>query len=193
MKIKLRLEKYYEIFDKLIPENAVVTDIGCGYGPMTFMLSLRSRQREIYAIDYDEEKIDLARNCELAERCNIRFDAADALEYKLHLSDVFLISDMLHYLPSEKQEVLIKKCIDKLNPGGQIIIRDADNQLKKRHTRTVFSEFLSTNIGFNKTKSKLSFFSKSFIEKTAGNNDMELTVIDNARLTSNQIYILKRK
>jgi uncharacterized protein len=195
MKIKLRLEKYYDVFDRLIPEKAVITDIGCGYGPMTFILGLRSAEREIYAIDYDEEKIDLARNCELVNHCNIKFEAADAIEYDLHPSDVFLISDMLHYLSKENQELLLKRCIEKLKDGGQIIIRDGDSQLTKRHNRTVFSEFLSTKIGFNKTMSKLTFFSKSFIETIAVNNGLLFSVIEDDRLTrmtSNQIYVFKR-
>lgn len=193
IKIKLRIEKYYEVFDRLIPDNAVITDIGCGYGPMTFMLSLRSPDREIFAIDYDEEKIDLARCCEIASHCNITFEAADALEYDLPSSDVFLISDMLHYLPSVSQKILLKRCIDKLKPCGQIIIRDADRQPDKKHQRTVFTEFLSTRIGFNKTTSKLSFFSRNFIEEIANNNEMDLTIIANDKLTSNKIYVFKKK
>jgi len=193
IKIKLKLEKYYRVFDELIPENAVITDVGCGYGPMAFMLSLRSPARKIFAIDYDEEKIDLARNCELASHCNIQFEVADAIEYDVQPSDIFLISDMLHYLTSENQLIFLNKCISKLNSGGQIIIRDGDIQLEKEHTRTLFSEFLSTKIGFNKTKQKLSFFSSAFIESVAENNDLELSVIKDEGLTSNQIYLLKRR
>jgi 1-acyl-sn-glycerol-3-phosphate acyltransferase len=192
MKIKLKIEKYYEVFDHLIPENATITDIGCGYGAMAYMLSLRSKGRKITAIDYDEKKINVAHHCELANHCAIKFETADALEYHLPDSDVFLISDMLHYLPSEKQIILINKCVEKLNTFGLIIIRDGDSQKQRRHYATILSEYLSTNIGFNKTKTELSFFSKDFIETIAADNNMQVTIINNSNITSNLIYVLKR-
>lgn len=160
--------------------------------PMAYMLSLRSSERKIYAIDYDEEKIDLARNCELSGHCNIKFEVGDAIDCYLQASDVFLISNMLHYLTSEDQKLLLNKCINKLAAGGQIIIREGDIQLKKRNIRTKLSEYLSTKTGFNKTKQKLSFFSRAFIESIAENNGLDLSVIEGGMLISNQIYLLKR-
>jgi 2-polyprenyl-3-methyl-5-hydroxy-6-metoxy-1,4-benzoquinol methylase len=192
IKIKIRLEKYYEIFDRLIPRKASITDIGCGYGPMTFMLCLRSKERNILALDYDENKIELAQNCELAIRYPVKFVAADATNYDYPASDVFLISDMLHYLPAEKQTSLVNICISKLNPNGMIIIRDGDNQMGRQHFGTKLSEFFSTNLGFNKTTSKLNFFSHSFVEKIAMENKLQLEIIDDSKLTSNRIYILRR-
>jgi len=192
MKIKIRLENSYELYDKIIPENSFITDIGCGYGPVAFMLSMRSKGRKILAIDYDEDKITLARNCELATHLPVQFVAADATEYNLPESDVFLISDMLHYLPVEKQAVLIKNCTDKLNSNGSIIIRDGDSQLKNQHLGTRLSEFVSTHIGFNRADSKLSFFSSNFVKEVAKKNGMDIEIIDNSKLTSNRIYILTR-
>jgi uncharacterized protein len=193
MKIKLRLEKYYELYDHLIPGKAFITDIGCGYGPITFMLAMRSKERKILAIDYDDEKITLAQNCELATNLPVSFVAADATEYNFNESDVFLISDMLHYLPMEKQSVLIKKCIDKLKYSGSIIIRDGDNLMERKHRGTRLSEFLSTRIGFNKVNSRLSFFASNFVKEVAEKYGMNIEIIDNSKLTSNLIYVLTRK
>jgi 2-polyprenyl-3-methyl-5-hydroxy-6-metoxy-1,4-benzoquinol methylase len=192
MKIKLRLEKYYELYDNLIPRKAFITDIGCGYGPISFMLGLRSSERKILAIDYDEEKVTLAKNCELANQLHIDFVNADASIYSLPESDVFLISDMLHYLPTEKQSMLIKNCLDKLNYNGSIIVRDGDNLLKRQHLRTRLSEFFSTHIGFNKADSNLSFFSSIFVKEFAAKYGLGVEIIDNSKLTSNRIYVLTR-
>jgi hypothetical protein len=100
---------------------------------------------------------------------------------------------MLHYLPVEKQSILIKKCIDKLNSNGSIIIRDGDSLLKRQHIGTRISEFFSTRIGFNKADSDLMFFSSNFVKEFAGKYGMNYEVIDNSKLTSNRIYILTRK
>jgi len=192
IKIKLWLETYYELFHPLVPPAATITDIGCGYGMMAFALSMAAPERKIYAIDYDKDKIHTAENCELADHCNIEFYVADACKYNYKPSDVFILSDVLHYLRAEDQRLLLKKCISKLNKKGMIIVRDSDSSLKKRHRGTKLSEFISTKIGFNKTKNKLNFVSSQYIKHFAFENNLDIRIIDNTKLTSNLIYILQR-
>lgn len=33
MRVKVRLERSYELFDRIVPRDAAVVDLGCGYGP----------------------------------------------------------------------------------------------------------------------------------------------------------------
>ena len=47
-----------------------------------------------------------------------------------------------------------------LNPGGSIIIRDADKDLQKRHLGTRYTEFFSTRSGYNKAINKHCIFSQ---------------------------------
>ncbi len=193
IKIKLRLENYYTEFHSLLPKSGTITDIGCGYGPMAFTLCLSSPERKIIAIDYDENKITTAQNCELTKHCNISFETADAIHYDYIPSDAFLISDILHYLKPQEQHILLSKCIAKLNDKGIIVVRDSDISLKTRHLGTQFSEFLSTHISFNKTKNKLSFVSRKFMEDFASQHNLDIQIIDKTKYTSNLIYILQRK
>ncbi|MBN1599201.1 MAG: MMPL family transporter [Bacteroidales bacterium] len=192
IRIKLRMEKYYTPFHELIPDEGIITDVGCGYGPMTFMLSLCKPNCKFYAIDYDEEKIATAKNSGLNNYCNIQFEAAEATKYEYSISDIFIISDMLHYLTSENQHRLISKFADKLNQGGKILIRDSDSAMIKRHFWTRTSEFFSTRLGFNKISNPLEFTSKSYIEKIAIENNFSLEIVDNTKITSNLIYILSK-
>lgn len=67
---------------------------------------------------------------------------------------MIILSDIIHYLADEKQEQLINSCVGHLNPGGLMIIRDADSDLKKRHQGTKYTEFFSTRSGFNKMGEK---------------------------------------
>ena len=39
-----------------------ITDIGCGLGPLCYMLSMISKERQILGIDYDEDKIAIAQH-----------------------------------------------------------------------------------------------------------------------------------
>jgi hypothetical protein len=72
-----------------------------------------------------------------------------------------------------------------------ILIRDADSSMSKRHLGTRYTEFISTNVGFNKTKNKLEFVSSTFIIDIAKKNNLNIEKIDNTKLTSNIIYVIK--
>lgn len=193
VKTKLLLENNYRVFNDLIPKNAVICDLGCGFGYIPYLLSMCSENRRICAIDYDEEKITLAENC-FSKNQNIRFIKADIAEYELQNSDVFLISDMLHYLPDSLQKKVLNKCLDKLNQNGMIIIRDGDKQNKSGQILTKYTEFFSTNTGFNlKMHGKLSYFSKQELGSYLPENQVEIKVIEKSRFSSNSIYLITRK
>jgi 1-acyl-sn-glycerol-3-phosphate acyltransferase len=191
-KIKLSLEKNYEYINNYVPRDASIVDIGCGNGLISYMLNFTSPKRNILGIDYDSDKIELASNC-ISRNERINFVAADAVTYDYPLADVFLLSDVLHYIPEEKQEELLTNVIKHLNPGGIILIRDADKDLQKRHLGTRYTEFFSTRFGYNKSlDKKLFFFSGKQITEIAKRNNLSVEVIDNSLLTSNLLYILKR-
>ena len=80
-----------------------------------------------------------------------------------------------------------------LNPGGSIIIRDADQSMAKRHKGSKLTEIFSTQIfRFNKTQNPLSFFSSVEITDFADENGLIVNIIDNTKLTSNILFVLKR-
>lgn len=191
MRIKVLMEDKYRLFESLLPKKGTITDIGCGYGFLPYMLAFMSEDRIVIGTDYDEEKIAVADNC-FSKTPNLRFFAADATEIELPASDAFILSDILHYLPMAQQEKLMEKCIRSLNPGGMLLIRDADSSKTRRHWGTRYTEFFSTNTGFNKTKNKLEFVSSTFITDIAKKHGLEIRQIDNTKLTSNIIYVIRK-
>jgi 1-acyl-sn-glycerol-3-phosphate acyltransferase len=194
LRIKIRLERNYNFFNDVIPRKGVICDIGCGYGFLSAMLKLVSPDREVIAMDYDEEKISLAR--ETHKRIEgLTFELVDISTVELPKADVFILNDVLHYLPENLQTLCVENCIKNLNPGGQIIIRDADTDLEKRTKGTKLTELFSTRLlHFNKTGyDRLFFFSGKKMEKIAFDNNFVMERIDKTKLTSNMIYILSRK
>lgn len=196
LRVKLRLENNYEIFDSLIPRKAKIYDIGCGYGFLSYMLHFVSEDREITGIDYDDEKISVAYNCNLKNE-NIQFECADVTKFEFKPADVFILSDVLHYIPEQKQEKIVENCINNLNDNGMIIIRDANTKLKGRHKGTKWTEIFSTKImQFNKTadeSKELYFRSSDDIFAMFNKYDIEIEVIDQAKLTSNVVYVIRKK
>ena len=123
----------------------------------------------------------------------MRFVAANAIEYPLQPSDVFILSDMLHYLLPEAQQLLLSRCVAQLLPGGVIIIRDADRNMGKAHQVTRFTEFSSTRLlMFNKTINELHFLSDNDIREFADRHGLHVECTNNDRYTSNKVYVLSR-
>ncbi len=199
LRIKLRLEENYSLFDHLLPKKGVITDIGCGYGFMAYMLKFVSNKREITGVDYDREKTDVAAHC-IRNRNplfqEMSFVYAGAENYRLEQSDGIILSDILHYLPYADQEKILKLCISKLKPGGMLIIREGNTELQKRHKGTRISEIFSTRLlNFNKTKNdegKLFFTSKQKILSYVENAGLSVEVIDKTKHNSNLIYVIKK-
>jgi uncharacterized protein len=192
LRIKLRLEDNYNLINSRIPSEAYIVDIGCGYGYLAYMLSFVSEKRRLLGLDYDTNKISIAGHC-ISKNDRIQFIHANVTEYPLGHADIYILSDVLHYLTNEQQEKLLAKCIENLNPGGKIIIRDADSDLLTRHRRTRFTEFFSTRSGFNKTgEQSLFFFSSKKIQDIAERYKMTTEVFENSKFTSNKLFILAR-
>jgi 2-polyprenyl-3-methyl-5-hydroxy-6-metoxy-1,4-benzoquinol methylase len=166
-------------------------DIGCGYGFLSIMLGLMSKEREILGVDYDEEKIQIAQNC-LSKTEKINFVCADVTTYNFEPADVFIINDVLHYFSTDKQIQLIETCIKQLRPNGTLIIRDADASMQKQHRFTKLSEFFSTKMGFNKTtQGKLHFFSASLIMDIVNKcPQLDCQKISDSSITSNNIFVI---
>src|SRR5690606_550809 len=175
-----------------IPAQATIVDLGCGYGFLAYSLALSGNNRKILGVDYDHSKIEIAKNCPVKPD-KLRFEHGDVTTYPLEQADVFVISDVLHYLMPEEQQQLLKKVDEHLNEEGMIIIRDGDSSKKERHKGTKLTEIFSTKMGFNKTQNELNYISQETIEKFARENKLELEVIDNTKLTSNTVFILRNK
>jgi len=193
LRVKIRLEDNYNYFNNILPKKGVISDLGCGYGFLAYMLNFTSKQRMIFGFDYDEEKITTAQN-NISKNERIEFRSVDILTVDLPQSDAFVINDVLHYFPHEDQHNLLKKCTERLNSGGLIIVRDGNVEEIERHKGTQLSEWFSVKVlKFNKSLNKqLWFTSKTRIENFAHENNLSVEIEDNTKFTSNTVYILRK-
>jgi len=192
MRIKLKLEKNYAPFEKLIPAKASILDLGCGYGFLPYMLQFMSDERTITGVDYDEEKIATANHGYL-KTDKLQFFCADVSTFPLEKYDVIIISDVLHYLTPDTQESLLMNCFGALNAGGTLIVRDGNADLKERHKGTKLTEFFSVKLlKFNKSENDLNFVSGQKIKELAVQHGLKVTEQDDAKFTSNVIFVVRK-
>jgi uncharacterized protein len=193
MRIKLRLEKNYEQFNQLLPQKGAILDLGCGYGFLCYTLQFLSSQRKITGVDYDEEKITVANHGYL-KTDRLRFFCADVTTFELEKYDGIVISDVLHYLEYNEQEILLGRCMDALNTGGILLVREGNKDLKERHKGTELTEFFSVKLlKFNKSTHSLNFLSGERIKEIANKRGMTVEIDDNAKFTSNVIFVIREQ
>ncbi len=191
-RIKSSMEGNYESLHDLLPHEGHIYDLGCGYGFGSFMLHWSAEKRNIIAVDYDEEKIAVAQATHLRAE-NLQFEVADLRNFQPGPADAIIISDALHYLMPEDQQMLLQRCVFALNAGGLLIVRDGVVELKKRQKRTALTELFSTKIlRFNKTANALHFISKTEMERFAALHGLSLEVQDESRHTSNLRFVMRK-
>ena len=104
-----------------------VLEIGCGFGLFGCYFAARDRRVLWNGLDLNSGRIEMARKA--ASRLglsNTRFDVADAREH-LELDERFdavVMMDLLHHIPDESKLQLLETVLDRLAPGGVLIIKD---------------------------------------------------------------------
>ncbi len=192
LRIKLKLEDNYASFEKLIPQQATILDLGCGYGFLPYMLHFMSGMRTITGVDYDEEKIGTA-NHGYSKSKELTFVCADITTFSIDPVDIIILNDVLHYLPEAMQERIVINCFNAVNPGGKVIIRDGNRDEQKRHIGTKLTEFFSVNLlRFNKATNTLSFLSGKRLLELAKPYNLQVEVLDENQFTSNTVFIFEK-
>ena len=168
-------------------------DLGCGYGFLSVMLGMVSSDRKVTGIDYDETKIKVASQGAV-DLNPVHFTTGDISSDNIPDAEVYILNDVLHYLPEDLQIRVLEQCMQKVSSGGIIIVRDADASMKGRSRYTRFTELQSTKIfRFNKTRYRLTYLPGKTIEDIAKKAGFGYARHDHARFTANITHIITRK
>jgi SAM-dependent methyltransferase len=151
---KLRHDPVYlEVLQQgLLPMEGRLLDLGCGRGILlSLLLTARDRfQRGLYPEGWppppalDLHGIETGFKAATAARAALgdqaTIDIADLRDSGLPPSRAVLLLDVLHYLPAEAQEDLLRRIAGALEPGGLLLIRDADADAGLRFLATRLQE-----------------------------------------------------
>jgi SAM-dependent methyltransferase len=139
----------------LLPSQGRLLDLGCGRGILPALLvTARELARqgeypanwwtppqdlEIHGIEGSPKAAAAARH---ALGTDATIETADLLQADLPPATAILLLDVLHYLPAQGQEDLLTRIAAALEPGGLLLLRDADAAGGWRFTATRVQERL---------------------------------------------------
>jgi 2-polyprenyl-3-methyl-5-hydroxy-6-metoxy-1,4-benzoquinol methylase len=152
---KMKMDPMFPTLDSVVPPGFVL-DLGCGYGIASHWLNYCRDTRTFLGIDYDENKIRIARQSAI-DMPRVRFERQNLLEWEYPPCDAILLLDVLHYWLPEKQQLILNKARKALRPGGRLILREADRADNSAHQHVALWERIATRIGHNQTKEGLHF------------------------------------
>ena len=193
-KLKWKFEaQNFDFYNQLIGDRVKIMDVGCGYGYFTYFIHYKNKERQVLGLDYDSEKIDIAKNAyNITE--NVTFESTDITTFNMPERDAIFYNDVLHYLSEKEQLEVLTKSINSLSKNGVLVIRDGITDLENRHKTTLKTEKYSTNIlGFNKKTREFSFFSIEFIKNFAFQHNLDFELKEQSKKTSNVLFILTKK
>jgi len=189
VKWKMRLDPFFAKLDSVVPRNARILDLGCGYGLASHWLAAFTDQRTFLGLDYDEEKIRVAQ-LSAVEHPRIQFQSGDFLTVEYPSCDAVLLLDVLHYWVAEKQQAILRKVRQALRPGGRLILRDGAQGKNSAHQRVHRWEWFATRAGLNRTREGLHFQTRDQLEamlreagflrweiQSAGGNDSNIMLL----------------
>jgi predicted exporter/1-acyl-sn-glycerol-3-phosphate acyltransferase/ubiquinone/menaquinone biosynthesis C-methylase UbiE len=160
---KMKMDPMFPTLDSVVPQGFIL-DLGCGYGIASHWLNYCRDTRTFLGVDYDEEKIRVARQTAI-DMPRVRFERQNLLEWEYPQCDAVLLLDVLHYWTPDKQQLILNKARKALRPGGRLILREASRADTSDHQHVALWERIATRIGHNQTTDGLHF--RSIDELTA--------------------------
>ncbi|MBK9701896.1 MAG: 1-acyl-sn-glycerol-3-phosphate acyltransferase [Flavobacteriales bacterium] len=190
IRIKSRIDaRLDERIHALLPRTGDIVDLGCGYGPLTFLLHWSAPERRLLGVDHDAEKVAVATQG-LLRGDNLRFQQVDLLTWRPPPADAYLLKDVLHYLPMARQGRLLGPVRKRLDRVASSWCGTASRAMLNA-TRERWTERFSTGLGFNKTGALLTFMDRSSM-RSHGGHPRPWPGVDEGAVTSNALAALRK-
>lgn len=117
--------RYFDRLERHVPRRGRVLDLGCGHGLFTVLAASRSPEREVVGIDLLKSRLQVGRA--VAERygiANVRFERRSIDDPPRGDFDAIVIADVLMYVPREFHLSILRGCVDRLSPGGILLVKE---------------------------------------------------------------------
>ena len=137
----------FDSIKEFIPHDGMVLDLGCGTGIFLNLLSLDADNRPLIGIDHDERKIKIARES-IGREENKKFVKGNIVDdlWLFEKPKCILIIDVLYGMDLSTKKRLLNNCFSLLEPGGVLIVKDAERAPNIKFLRIYFQELFMKKI-----------------------------------------------
>ena len=103
-----------------------VLDLGCGFGLFGCYFSALYPEVSYHGLDMDLGRINMANQAAASlGLSNAAFHQVDARQLSLEGQfDAIMMIDLLHHVDDESKQRLLTECVQRLAPGGRLVIKD---------------------------------------------------------------------
>jgi trans-aconitate methyltransferase len=107
----------------LLPDQGSLVDLGCGQGLLLSLLNAAKTHLALHGVDSHAGRVRLARRA-LGNRAQI--DLRGVSDFDFRPCTVIVLVDVLLYLDEAEQARVLDKSVAALEPGGLLLLREAD-------------------------------------------------------------------
>ena len=125
-----------------------VFDLGCGLGLFGFWVNANGHPITYKGCDLGGWKIDAGQRAAHDLGFKMELSEGDLLDFPLEEAGVICAFDILHYLPSEQQDVLIRHLAVMANQGKVVLIRNGVRGCGWRSLMTLAEEWWTRATGW---------------------------------------------
>lgn len=146
--MKYRMDPCYRAIAALIPEGAYLVDLGTGLGMLPICLGELGGGRRALGVEWDEEKVEGGQA--VCAGLPVELVRGDIFAFALPPCDAVSLVDVLHYYDGERQRALLERAAAALRPGGQLLVREGDGELRGGARLTRLLERWAVRLGWNR-------------------------------------------
>jgi 2-polyprenyl-3-methyl-5-hydroxy-6-metoxy-1,4-benzoquinol methylase len=192
---KLRHDPIFSIaYDRLHGSNHPILDVGCGVGLLAFYLRERGCRQPVVGLDLDARKIRHAAAVGAAHYQDVFFRGQDVRDALPDFSGNITVFDLLHYLPTTAQSVLLLQLAESVPPDGSVLIRDCPRDGNWRFWLTCLAEKFAQAISWN-LSAPLHFPPRSILEEAFPEGDFarQIQPLWGRTLFNNYLFTFRRR
>lgn len=145
---------YSEMARELPPQGRAL-DLGCGHGLLLWTAQKIRPELELWGIDHDAGRVELAQKALGTQARVIQSGAIDLQgPVKTEVFDAITAIDVMHYFKPAEQEGILRESFARLTGGGKLVVREVNPEGGPTSWINRSYEKLSTAVGLTRSNEK---------------------------------------
>lgn len=128
-----------------VPRQGRLLEVGCGHGLFANAAALGNPGLRVLGVDPAAEKIRWA-GATVGTRTNIAFRCCRIEDVQEGDFDAVAILDVLYLVPRMLWRRFLEACLERLRPGGKLLLKEVDTRPRWKFYRCIAQEMLSVRV-----------------------------------------------